>query len=101
MASIPRRTRYAFALSMAMAGIPASALAQCPGGVCSVGDEASLRAAITSSVSGDTIVFTNNITLTTGDLPAVQKTVITAGPPVAGTLTIDGGGFTLSGNGQF
>jgi len=54
-----------------------------------VGDDASLRLAITSAGDGDTITFTGDITLT-ADLPAVQTNV-----------TIDGQGHMLSGNDGF
>ncbi|HEY3043610.1 MAG TPA: autotransporter domain-containing protein [Vicinamibacterales bacterium] len=52
--------------------------------------EAGLRAALTSAQNGDTIAFANAITLTTGDLPIVQR-----------NITINGGGFSLSGNDQY
>ena len=58
----------------------------------SVGTEAQLSAAlnpITGAQNGDSIILTNNITLT-ADLPAVQRNV-----------AIRGGNFTLSGNNQF
>src|SRR5258708_6436623 len=54
-----------------------------------VNSDASLRSAITSAASGDTITFTSNITLA-ADLPAVQTSV-----------TIIGNNNTLSGNNQF
>lgn len=53
-----------------------------------VATEAALRAAITSSNPGDTIVFTGNITLTS-ELPSI-----------ATNLTLNGAGFTLSGADQ-
>lgn len=52
--------------------------------------EAGLRAALSGAQNGDTIVFGNTITLTTGDLPIVQR-----------NITIEGGGFSLSGNDQY
>ena len=55
-----------------------------------INSEADLRTALTNAQSGDTISFNANITLTTGDLPAVQKNV-----------TILGNDHTLSGNNQF
>ena len=55
-----------------------------------INSEADLRTALTNAQSGDTISFNANITLTAGDLPAVQKNV-----------TILGNNFTLSGNNQF
>jgi hypothetical protein len=48
-----------------------------------VTDEGALRSALTAAQNGDTIVFGNTITLTTGDLPTVQR-----------SITIDGGGFS-------
>jgi fibronectin-binding autotransporter adhesin len=72
--------------------IPASAAAQggCPAGTCSVATAAQLQTALsTTAVSGDTILFTANITLS-GNLSGVTT-----------NLTIDGGGFTLSGNNQY
>ncbi|WP_347337031.1 pectate lyase-like adhesive domain-containing protein, partial [Bradyrhizobium retamae] len=51
-----------------------------------VANEAQLRSAISNAQNGDTITFTNNITLT-DKLPDVQRNV-----------TINGGNFTLSGN---
>jgi len=83
---------YGSVLSAAVLLAPTTAFAQCPGGICAVGDEASLRAAISTAVSGDTIRFTNTITLTAADLPAIQT---------GGTITLDGGGFVLDGAGQF
>jgi len=53
-------------------------------------DEAGLRTAIASVPSGTTIVFDANITLTGGDLPSI-----------ANSITVDGGGHTLSGGAQF
>lgn len=55
-----------------------------------VGDEGALRAALTTAIAGDTIVFDANVTLTAGDLPSVNTSV-----------TIDGAGHVLSGNAQF
>jgi autotransporter-associated beta strand protein len=52
--------------------------------------EAELRTAISSAEPGETIVFGANITLTTGDLPSIATSV-----------TIDGAGYSLSGNDQF
>ena len=40
-----------------------------------VSDDASLRNALTSAVSGDTINLTSDITVTGGDLPAIEKDV--------------------------
>ena len=51
--------------------------------------EAALRTAITTAAAGDTIQIATNILLTT-DLPSIATSV-----------TIDGGGFTLSGNSQY
>ncbi len=71
--------------------LPVVAAAQGP--TYTVSDEATLRAVLlsgTSALSGSTIVFTSNITLTSADLPAIID-----------NLTIDGGGFALSGNNQF
>ena len=59
-----------------------------------VGDDASLRAALSAAVGGDTIVLTNFIGLT-ADLPAIQ-----AGGG-GGTVTIDGAGFGISGGGLY
>src|SRR6185503_5675049 len=59
-----------------------------------VGDEASLRAALSTAVSGDSIVLSSNITLT-ADLPAIQ-----AGGG-GGTVTMNGAGFGVSGGGQY
>src|SRR6185436_20039204 len=55
-----------------------------------VTSEAGLRSALTNAQNGDTIVFGSAITLTTGDLPSVQR-----------SITIEGGGFSLSGNNQY
>ena len=52
-----------------------------------VASETALRNAINAALSGDTIVFDANVTLTTGDLPSVHTDV-----------TIDGSGHTLSGS---
>lgn len=52
--------------------------------------EAGLRTAITSAAAGDRIVLGADISLTTGDLPAVFT-----------SITIDGGSHTLSGNNQY
>lgn len=84
---IPLRCTLAIALSF----IATSAFAQT---TFTVGDEASLRAALSTAVGGDTIVFSNIITLT-ADLPAIQ-----AGGG-GGTLTIDGAGYGLSGADQY
>src|SRR5215471_9452717 len=54
-----------------------------------VADEAALRSAISTAPAGATIVLDNNVTLS-GDLPSVATSV-----------TIDGGGHTLSGANQF
>ena len=54
-----------------------------------VSDDAELRSALSVITSGGTILFSSNITLT-ADLPAVQA-----------DITIDGGGYTLTGNNQF
>ncbi len=54
-----------------------------------VSDTASMQTALSSAISGDTINFTGNITLS-GALPAV-----------AATLTINGNGFTLDGTGTY
>jgi outer membrane autotransporter protein len=54
-----------------------------------VGSDSELRSALhpsTGAQDGDRIVFLNDITLTSGDLPAIQNSV-----------AIDGGGFSLSG----
>jgi autotransporter-associated beta strand protein len=56
-----------------------------------VSTEAELRAALASLSQGSTVVFGSNITLTAGDLPAIT----------ADNITIDGAGFTLSGNNQY
>lgn len=66
--------------------LPALAAAQT---TYTVSDEAALRTALTSAIAGDTIVFGSNITLT-ADLPSVGTSV-----------TIDGGGYSLSGNSQY
>ena len=70
---------------------PASVAAQgCAGAPnCTVASEAQLQAAINTAVSGNTIIFTNSITLT-ANLPGVGVS--------ASGVVIDGGGFTLSGN---
>ena len=75
-----------FILVFYMLGTSAPALAQT---TFHASDEAALRSAITSAAPGDTIVLDSNITLTS-DLPSV-----------ATSLTLDGGGHTLSGNNQF
>jgi len=54
-----------------------------------INNESDLRSAIGSAVAGDTIQFAANVTLTS-ELPATQT-----------NLTIDGAGFTLSGNQNF
>src|ERR1700736_2581656 len=51
--------------------------------------EDGLRSALVNAQNGDAIVFGNTITLS-GDLPTVQR-----------NITIDGGGFSLSGNNQY
>src|SRR5688572_11295034 len=51
--------------------------------------EAALRTAITTAAAGDTIQIATNILLTS-DLPSIATSV-----------TIDGGGFTLSGSSQY
>src|SRR5437870_1735088 len=66
-------------------GLPGVLLAQ----TTHVSSDAQLRAALGTAVNGDTIVFDNSITLI-GDLPNVKN-----------SITIDGGGFALSGNNQF
>src|SRR5205814_9144091 len=48
------------------------------------------RSSDLTAVSGDSIVFTNDIALTTGDLPNVGV-----------DLTINGAGHSLSGNNQY
>ncbi len=50
-----------------------------------VNSDATLRAALTNAVAGDTITFTSNIS-TTSDLPAITQ-----------NLTVNGNNFTLSG----
>ena len=61
-----------------------------------VSSEAALRTAldptnvVTGAQTGDTITFTAGITLTTGDLPVVQR-----------SIGIVGGGFTLSGGDRY
>ena len=92
MFSLIRLVRYSLVLSVAVLFAPGRALAQCPATVCSVGDDASLRSAIITAVSGDTIRLTSSIALTGGDLPGVQT---------GGTITIDGGGFALDGSNQY
>jgi fibronectin-binding autotransporter adhesin len=65
-------------------------------GAQTVTDEASLRAALTNAAGAagpTTIVFANNITLS-ADLPVVTNNNGFA-------VTIDGGGFSLSGNNQY
>src|SRR5262245_36491590 len=55
-------------------------------------DDASLRNAISlAAASGGTVQMLNNITLTS-DLPNIST---------PGSITFDGGGFTLSGNNQY
>src|SRR5688500_17597026 len=71
-------------LAALIVGLPSAAHAQV------VTTEAELRSAILAAVSGTTITFGANISLT-ADLPALS----TDG------LTIDGGGFTLSGGGLY
>ena len=51
----------------------------------SVSDDASLRAALTNAVAGDSITFKNNISIAS-DLPAITQ-----------SITVNGGNFTLSG----
>ena len=55
-----------------------------------ISSEADLRNALTTAQSGDTISFGANVTLTTGDLPIIQK-----------NISILGNDHTLSGNNQF
>src|SRR5262245_37360299 len=57
-------------------------------GVVHVGNEAQLASAIANAISGDTIVFDANVTLT-ADLPSLST-----------NLTIEGNGHTLSGADQ-
>ncbi|MCE9530945.1 MAG: hypothetical protein K8T89_07455, partial [Planctomycetes bacterium] len=80
-----RSIRSLLATGCVLAGVSPAVSADLP-----VGTDAQLRNAIVSATSGDTITFTNNIILTTGDLPLVQRNV-----------TIRGQNFTLSGNNQF
>jgi autotransporter-associated beta strand protein len=54
-----------------------------------VSNDEGLRTALSTSASGNTIVFDNSITLT-ADLPSVSR-----------DITIDGGGFALSGNNKY
>ena len=79
-------TRIALSLAI-LAAWPAIAGAQT---TFHVSSEAGLRSALTSAQNGDAIVFDNAITLTTGDLPIVRRSVV-----------INGGGHSLSGNDQF
>src|SRR5438128_2677509 len=78
--------RLAVTLCFVLA-IPALAAAQT---TFSVGDQTALSDALTAARSGDTILFSHSITLS-GNLAGVS----TDG------LTIDGGGFTLSGANQY
>ena len=55
-----------------------------------INSEGDLRTALTNAQSGDTISFNSNVTLTTGDLPIVQK-----------NISILGNDHSLSGNNQF
>jgi autotransporter-associated beta strand protein len=74
------------ALAVALALVPIAAAAQ----PVVVNDETELRAAIASATTGTTIQFGADITLTSGDLPAIMAAV-----------TIDGAGHTLSGSNQY
>lgn len=80
----PYRAGFLAAIVLA---VPVCASAQTTFNVTTEGD---LRTALTSAQNGDTIVFGSTITLTTGDLPIVQR-----------SITIDGGGFSLSGSDQY
>ncbi len=75
-------SRHALAGLLACLWAPASASAQTTHVITT---ETALRAAITTAAPGDTIALQSNVTLTS-DLP-----IVTTG------VTIDGGGFTLSG----
>jgi autotransporter-associated beta strand protein len=70
-----------------VAALPSAAAAQT---AFHVSTEAGLRTALAAAQNGDAIVFDGAITLATGDLPTVQR-----------SITIDGGGFSLSGNNQY
>jgi hypothetical protein len=65
------------------------ALCAAQGVVTHVSDDSTLRAALASAASGDTIIFDAGITL------AAEL------PNVAVSITIDGNGHSLSGNNQF
>ena len=67
-------------------GFPTAAMAQATR---PVSTESDLRAALAEGQPGDTIVLQSDITLTS-DLPEIRR-----------TLTLDGGGFTLSGAGEY
>ncbi len=85
LAVFTQRIRCVLVCAAFALALPAAAGAQ----TVAVSDEASLRAALSTAVAGTTILFTGNITLT-ADLPSVST-----------GLTIDGGGFALSGNNQY
>ena len=82
------RVRFALALMVALL-VPVAAGAQSGPTTYTVTSEGDLRTAITSAVNGDTIKFASNIKLTQ-DLPNVGTNV-----------TIDGGGFSLSGDTKY
>jgi hypothetical protein len=81
---------YTLRLRPVVAALLLAALARAEATTFDVSSEATLRTALTSAVSGDTINFKGNVTLATGDLPALQT-----------NLTVAGNGFTLSGGNQY
>ena len=91
------RLRTALLASSALVGVgialPDEARAQCTGTTCTVASEADLRIAIAhaNTIANTTINLNTAVTLTTGDLPALQGT---------GT-TISGNGNTLNGGNSF
>jgi hypothetical protein len=82
-----RRVLAHLLASSALLGVPLLITEPATAAVVNVSDETQLRTAIQSAASGDTIAFTNNITLTS-NLPPVQTSV-----------TFLGNGATLTGSG--
>lgn len=91
------RAKFLLLVSGMLAGtnlvLSDTAYAQCAGTTCSVTNEGELRTAITyaNNNAGITINLQNSITLTTGDLPALQGI----------DTIINGSGTTLSGDDKY
>lgn len=91
--SSPKQTYLSSVARLALAGLLGTAVLSVPRPANArnfeVANAGALQNAINDAQNGDTITFKNNITLSS-NLPNLQKNV-----------TINGGGFTLSGNNQY